>query len=144
MRPHEARREIGDRAVAVVDEVIRAVAGIVADVAEIHRLPHRAAAAGRVFGITLDAAIGEVDAENRGVAVHRRADVGRRRPILTINDALRADAAAVGEAEVIRVNERNVARRVRHACPVDAGEFDQWCKGQTGYPIVDAGMRELN
>jgi deoxyribodipyrimidine photo-lyase len=23
-------------------------------------------------------------------------------------------------------------------------EFEQWCKGQTGYPIVDAGMRELN
>jgi deoxyribodipyrimidine photo-lyase len=23
-------------------------------------------------------------------------------------------------------------------------EFDSWCKGQTGYPIVDAGMRELN
>lgn len=22
--------------------------------------------------------------------------------------------------------------------------FDKWCKGQTGYPIVDAGMRELN
>jgi deoxyribodipyrimidine photo-lyase len=22
-------------------------------------------------------------------------------------------------------------------------EFDLWCKGQTGYPIVDAGMREL-
>lgn len=23
-------------------------------------------------------------------------------------------------------------------------EFDAWCKGATGYPIVDAGMRELN
>ncbi len=23
-------------------------------------------------------------------------------------------------------------------------EFDKWCKGQTGYPIVDAGMRQLN
>jgi deoxyribodipyrimidine photo-lyase len=23
-------------------------------------------------------------------------------------------------------------------------EFDRWCKGNTGYPIVDAGMRELN
>lgn len=23
-------------------------------------------------------------------------------------------------------------------------EFDSWCKGKTGYPIVDAGMRELN
>ena len=26
----------------------------------------------------------------------------------------------------------------------DNGEFKQWCSGQTGYPIVDAGMRELN
>ncbi|MFY0624666.1 MAG: deoxyribodipyrimidine photo-lyase [Reichenbachiella sp.] len=23
-------------------------------------------------------------------------------------------------------------------------EFEKWCQGQTGYPIVDAGMRELN
>jgi deoxyribodipyrimidine photo-lyase len=23
-------------------------------------------------------------------------------------------------------------------------EFEKWCAGQTGYPIVDAGMRELN
>jgi deoxyribodipyrimidine photo-lyase len=23
-------------------------------------------------------------------------------------------------------------------------EFARWCNGQTGYPIVDAGMRELN
>lgn len=26
----------------------------------------------------------------------------------------------------------------------DNGEFKKWCDGQTGYPIVDAGMRELN
>jgi len=24
------------------------------------------------------------------------------------------------------------------------GDFRKWCEGQTGYPIVDAGMRELN
>ncbi len=24
------------------------------------------------------------------------------------------------------------------------GEFEKWCDGKTGYPIVDAGMRELN
>jgi deoxyribodipyrimidine photo-lyase len=27
---------------------------------------------------------------------------------------------------------------------IDSGEFKKWCNGQTGYPIVDAGMRELN
>lgn len=26
----------------------------------------------------------------------------------------------------------------------DEEEFDRWCKGETGYPIVDAGMRQLN
>ena len=26
----------------------------------------------------------------------------------------------------------------------DEKEFEKWCNGQTGYPIVDAGMRELN
>jgi deoxyribodipyrimidine photo-lyase len=26
----------------------------------------------------------------------------------------------------------------------DPKEFEAWCEGQTGYPIVDAGMRELN
>ena len=26
----------------------------------------------------------------------------------------------------------------------DKESFDAWCKGQTGFPIVDAGMRELN
>ncbi len=26
----------------------------------------------------------------------------------------------------------------------DEKEFQKWCEGQTGYPIVDAGMRELN
>lgn len=26
----------------------------------------------------------------------------------------------------------------------DADEFKLWCEGKTGYPIVDAGMRELN
>lgn len=26
----------------------------------------------------------------------------------------------------------------------NAAEFERWCQGKTGYPIVDAGMRELN
>ncbi len=26
----------------------------------------------------------------------------------------------------------------------DAGDFEQWCQGRTGYPLVDAGMRQLN
>ena len=26
----------------------------------------------------------------------------------------------------------------------DENEFEKWCRGQTGYPVVDAGMRELN
>ena len=26
----------------------------------------------------------------------------------------------------------------------DAADFEKWCNGTTGYPLVDAGMRELN
>ncbi len=26
----------------------------------------------------------------------------------------------------------------------DSREFDRWCRGETGYPMVDAGMRQLN
>ena len=26
----------------------------------------------------------------------------------------------------------------------DDRDFDRWCRGETGYPIVDAGMRQLN
>lgn len=26
----------------------------------------------------------------------------------------------------------------------DKGDFEKWCQGKTGYPMVDAGMRELN
>jgi deoxyribodipyrimidine photo-lyase len=26
----------------------------------------------------------------------------------------------------------------------DEKEFDRWCRGETGYPLVDAGMRQLN
>ena len=26
----------------------------------------------------------------------------------------------------------------------DVAEFEKWCNGKTGYPLVDAGMRELN
>jgi deoxyribodipyrimidine photo-lyase len=29
-------------------------------------------------------------------------------------------------------------------CRNDPDEFERWCKGETGYPMVDAGMRELN
>ncbi|HRP59938.1 MAG TPA: deoxyribodipyrimidine photo-lyase [Vicingus sp.] len=26
----------------------------------------------------------------------------------------------------------------------NTSEFEQWCKGETGYPMIDAGMKELN
>ena len=29
-------------------------------------------------------------------------------------------------------------------CRNDEKDFERWCTGQTGYPLVDAGMRELN
>lgn len=36
-------------------------------------------------------------------------------------------------AEYNRLNWRN-----------DPDDFEKWCKGETGFPLVDAGMRELN
>ena len=44
-------------------------------------------------------------------------------------------------------------RLVHEACKTDYeriawrnnnGEYERWCRGETGYPLVDAGMRELN
>jgi deoxyribodipyrimidine photo-lyase len=36
-------------------------------------------------------------------------------------------------------------RRYDHICwRNDEAEFERWCSGETGYPFVDAGMRELN
>ncbi len=44
----------------------------------------------------------------------------------------------VGEGRAFKTAYENIPWRN------DEGEFDRWCNGQTGYPIVDAGMRELN
>ena len=44
----------------------------------------------------------------------------------------------VGEGRAFKPDYDNIEWRR------DAGEFERWCNGQTGYPIVDAGMRELN
>ena len=44
----------------------------------------------------------------------------------------------VGKGKAFRPEYDNIEWRR------DNGEFDKWCQGQTGYPIVDAGMRELN
>ncbi len=42
--------------------------------------------------------------------------------------------------------EKNAFRKKYEAIPWRNNEieFKSWCEGQTGYPIVDAGMRELN
>jgi deoxyribodipyrimidine photo-lyase len=44
----------------------------------------------------------------------------------------------VGEGKAFKLLYDNIEWRR------DEGEFEKWCTGQTGYPIVDAGMRELN
>ena len=45
---------------------------------------------------------------------------------------------AVGKGRAFKPEYDNIEWRR------DAGEFEKWCSGHTGYPIVDAGMRELN
>ncbi len=44
----------------------------------------------------------------------------------------------VGEGKAFKKEYDNI--EWRH----DEADFEKWCKGETGYPIVDAGMRELN
>ncbi|WP_338088590.1 deoxyribodipyrimidine photo-lyase [Pontibacter litorisediminis] len=41
--------------------------------------------------------------------------------------------------------EESFAPKFRHiAWRNDEAEFEKWCEGKTGFPLVDAGMRELN
>lgn len=42
------------------------------------------------------------------------------------------------------VNQSFKPKYDRIAWRNDEREFDHWCRGETGYPIVDAGMKELN
>ncbi|MFN4146209.1 MAG: cryptochrome/photolyase family protein [Runella sp.] len=44
----------------------------------------------------------------------------------------------VGEGKAFRAEYDKIQWRN------DEQEFERWCQGRTGYPIVDAGMRELN
>jgi deoxyribodipyrimidine photo-lyase len=44
----------------------------------------------------------------------------------------------VGAGKAFKKEYNNIAWRNNEA------EFQAWCEGRTGYPIVDAGMRELN
>jgi deoxyribodipyrimidine photo-lyase len=44
----------------------------------------------------------------------------------------------VGKGKAFKPAYENIEWRI------DDGEFEKWCNGETGYPIVDAGMRELN
>jgi len=44
----------------------------------------------------------------------------------------------VGDGKAFKPEYENIRWRN------NAQEFERWCAGQTGYPIVDAGMRELN
>lgn len=42
------------------------------------------------------------------------------------------------------VNESFKSKYDRIEWRNNEAEFEKWCKGETGYPLVDAGMRELN
>ena len=123
--PGEPRRAVEHRAVSRVDEVVRAVGRVSPDVADVHRLRDGPARPGLVLRVALDPAVGEVDAEGGRVAVHRRRDVLRRRPVLAVDDALGADAAPVDEVEGLRVEERDPALGAREPLALDAGEQDQ-------------------
>ena len=95
--PHQAGGAVGDGAVTIVVKIVPAVGGVAADVTDIHQ---RIPAAGKHFGVSLDAPIGEVDAKDGGIAAHCFADVWRGGPVLAINDTDPLGFIAVGEVEV--------------------------------------------
>ena len=100
LRPGQARCSIRDRAITVVVEVVLAVIGIATDIEDIKffRRPARTMRTGR---IPLDASVGEIHAEHRFVAAHRRADVLGRRRHLRIDDAFAFGRIAIHEVEVV-------------------------------------------
>ena len=126
LRPDQAGRSVRDRAVAVVVEVVLAVLGIAADVEDVVSLRRSARTTTGTGRIPLDAPVGEIHAEHRFVAAHRRADVLGRRRHLRIDDPFALGRIAVDEPEVVRVDERIQVRSVRGLrVDVLAAEEDQ-------------------
>ena len=124
LRPHQARGAVGDGAVAVVVEIVLAVARVAADALHEERLLHAAARHEQV--VAFDPAVGEVDAEKFVVTLERLADVLGARSVLRVDDALAFARVAVGELEILRVDERRQAASLRTgAAGVDAAENDQ-------------------
>jgi len=116
--PGQARAAVGHGAVGVVLVVVRAIRRATHE-AHPHALRNGATAAWPVARIALDAAVGEVDAEDGGVVVHRGGDVGGRRPELHVEEA---SALGVGELERARVDE---GPRLRGGRCEPAAEVDQ-------------------
>ena len=134
LRPHQSGSVVGDGAVAAGDIVVDAVVRVAANVADVLRLVSAALRIAR--SVSLDPPVGEVDAEDRVVAVHRGADVLGARPVLCVDDPLTGGRVAEAEIEVVGVDERRQPRRVGTAVAagVDAAEVDQ----RVG--LLDAGQ----
>ena len=138
--PGQAGRAVGDGAIAVVVEVVAAVAGVSADAdgEELELAPARP-----LQVVAFDAAIGEVDAEDFACAADGLADVpGAGRP-LGINDARANARVAVGELEEVGVNERPGAGNLRagRSAGVEAAGVEEGIQFFDGReaPVGEAG-----
>ena len=110
--PHQAGGVVSDCAVSVAREVVDSVAGIAAHEVDVVQFGDRTTRAG---GVSLDAAIGEVEAEGGRLVAEDAPDIGVAGPELGVDDALTGVRVAVGEGEVRRVDERRHAGGVRAA-----------------------------
>lgn len=79
------------------------------------------------------------------ISIREKARHAQRLNATYLNELIWRDFYSQILAHFPRVVNHPFQHKYEHMEWRDApGEFEQWCAGKTGYPIVDAGMRELN
>ena len=79
------------------------------------------------------------------VSIRKLAQVAKKKNEVWLNELIWRDFYAMILFHFPHVEARSFRPAYDHIeWRNDPEEFEKWCDGQTGYPIVDAGMRELN
>lgn len=78
------------------------------------------------------------------VSIRNLVDIGRKRSEVWLNELIWREFYHMILWHFPRVDEAFKPVYDQIKWRNNEKEFQAWCQGQTGYPIVDAGMRELN
>lgn len=79
------------------------------------------------------------------VSIRKLVQIARRKNTVWLNELIWRDFYAMILWHFPQVQTQSFKSEYdRIAWRNNEDEFKKWCDGQTGYPIVDAGMRELN